>query len=140
MAAFLDTSFLISYYNTADLNHETALNIIKKIRNKEYGYVYTSDYVLDEFFTYMQKRHKNPNFCYNLAKAWINLNEGIAEILEVDYTAFYNSVQLFIQQKNERKPLSLTDCSIVSICKFNDIQYVISFDDGFEGHLDLINY
>lgn len=121
------------------MNHTKSLEVIKEIKDDKYGHVYTSDYVLDEFFTYMQKRHKNPNYCYDLASGWINLNEGIAEILEVGYDVFYNAVQLFINQKDERKPLSITDCTIVNLCKSNKIQYLVSFDDGFDGHLNLIN-
>ena len=138
LAIILDTSFLIAYYNTADNKHNNAIKIIEDIKNEKYGYVYTSDYILDEFFTYMQKRHRDPTYCYNLATGWLNLNEGIAEILDVNYNIFYNAVQLFISQKDERKPLSITDCTIVKLGESNQIQYLSSFDTGFDGYFDQI--
>lgn len=138
LAIFLDTSFLIAYYNEKDQNHSKASNIAGRIENGDYGYVYASDYVLDEFFTYMQKKHRNPDFCYELADGWINRNEGIAEILEVGYDLFYNSLQLFMTQNKERKPLSVNDCTIVKICEVNKIQYLVTFDDGFDGYLELV--
>jgi len=48
---FLDTSFMVAFYNTRDKNHVKAKNLMSDIINFKYGPLYVSDYVFDETVT-----------------------------------------------------------------------------------------
>ena len=139
LAIFLDSSFLLAYYNTADKYHKDSLAVIDKIRSDEYGHVYTSTYVLDEFFTYLQRKHHDQNYVYTLLEGWFEGSAGIAEILNVDWNIFRSAIDLMRQQKQERKPLSLTDCAIVELCKALEIDKLATYDDGFDGYISVID-
>ena len=45
----------------------------------------------------------------------------------------------FAQQKQEGKPLSLSDCVIVELCMALEIDKLATYDDGFDGYLSVID-
>jgi len=55
---FLDTSFIVSYYNERDDNHLNACEIMEKIKEGAYGGVCFNDYIFDECATVLFVRLK----------------------------------------------------------------------------------
>ena len=55
----LDTSFIVSYYNTADENHNKAIEIMDGLKSMKYGDLYITDYIFDESMTVIFVRLKN---------------------------------------------------------------------------------
>ena len=56
---FLDTSFIISYYNKEDINNTRAVNLMKKMSENKDKFFVISDYVFDEFATILSQKIKN---------------------------------------------------------------------------------
>ena len=137
MGILLDTSFLISFYNERESNHKLSIEFSKELEKNKYGKVFTSTFVLDEFFTYMQRKIDTEK-AYEIAKSWIMENKGIAEIKEINWNIFYKSFQRFYTQKSQRRPLSFTDCTNIQFSMYLQIEYIATFDLGFEGHMKVL--
>ena len=56
MSIFLDTSFLIALTNAKDENHSKAQLLHTKIKEKEFGPCFSSDYIFDEFVTFLRAK------------------------------------------------------------------------------------
>ncbi len=52
----MDTGYYIAFYNKNDRFHSKAMIIIQDLKNNKYGQIYTSLDVLDELFTFFQRR------------------------------------------------------------------------------------
>ncbi|MBM3212533.1 PIN domain-containing protein [Candidatus Poribacteria bacterium] len=52
---FLDTSFLVAYYNSDDVNHEEARKLIMRMKGKQVRFL-ISDYIFDETLTVLLVR------------------------------------------------------------------------------------
>lgn len=137
MAIFLDTGFLVAFYNSRDKYHKSALKLFKQIKQVKYGKIYTSYFVLDETFTYLQKKMQS-GFAYELADLWIIKKKGFAQILEITKEDHTKVAKLFRKQSNERKPLSYTDCTNVTLSQNNQISNISSFDSEFSKFLNVL--
>lgn len=137
MGIFLDTGFLVAFYNSRDKYHKEALNLFKELKNNKYGKIYTSYFVLDETFTYLQKKMRT-GFAYELAELWIVNKKGFAKILELNQDNQTKIAKIFVQQSNERKPLSYTDCSNVVLSQIHYIDNIATFDNEFNQYLTCI--
>ncbi|MFV2016229.1 MAG: type II toxin-antitoxin system VapC family toxin [Candidatus Heimdallarchaeota archaeon] len=134
MAIFLDTSFLIPFYNEKDTKHEKTLELIKACKSNKYGKIFTSYDVLDELLTYIQRK-VSKSLSAELAKYWIVEKKGFADLLPLNEEDRIQAADLFTTQENERKPLSYTDCSIVIICQKLHIDNLATFDSQFSSFL-----
>src|SRR3989344_5083348 len=108
---FLDSSFIISYINKRDNNHNLALKIMAKILSGNYGRIYLSDYVFSECATIFFKIFKD-----------IKKTEIICRKLKEDMS-FYIDKDIF--------ELSFVDCSIITLMRKNNINYLATFDKDF---------
>jgi predicted nucleic acid-binding protein len=116
----LDTSFLISYYNTKDENHIKSLEIMKQlVENKEE--IAITDYIFNEFVTIMFYRLKDINGVEEICN---KTKELIS--YRVDEEIFNQSWEIFINQKNTS--LSFTDTSIIATIIKNNLTGVATFD------------
>lgn len=122
---FLDTSFLVSYYNKKDDNHNHSLKIMNEIANGIYGDVYISDYIFDECATVLFARLNN------LKKA-VTICEKIKQLIifKIDQESFEESWRLFKNQKDTK--LSFTDCSNIAIMKSEGTKNIVTFDEDFK--------
>ena len=123
---FLDTSFLIAFYNNNDEHNPKAIKIIKDLISGLYGELLISDYIFDEFITVALIRLKN------LSKI-IQVGEDIrffTHILKINEKLFEKSWQIFKEQKATK--FSFTDCTILALMKENNIKNLVTFDDEFK--------
>ena len=51
LSIFIDTGVFVAARNRSDINHERAVELLRKALKGEYGGLYTSDYVFDEAVT-----------------------------------------------------------------------------------------
>jgi|SRR3989339_404890 len=128
----LDTSFLVSYYNTRDENHGKAEELMKKISQEEFDVV-ISDYVFGECCTVLLMRLKD-------SKKTIEICETIKslEILKIDEGTFERSWEIFKEQKQTK--MSFTDCSTLALMEMNGIKNIATFDEDFSkiGWIDVV--
>jgi len=121
----LDSSFIISYYNLEDQNHEKALELMTKISRGIYGEVIISDYIFDETVTVLLAKLKD------LGRVKI-IGDKMMRALKyhIDEETFKDTWQLFNVQKQTK--LSFTDCSIIALMKNRNINNIATFDEEFK--------
>ena len=126
MSLILDTSFLIALNNAKDENHKSAQSLKIKLKEKEFGQCYISDYIFDEFVTFLRAKSFPENSIKELGDAL--LADQSIKLLKIDVDIFLKSWEFF-KRSNE---LSFTDCSTITLAKDFGIRNVASFDSGFD--------
>ena len=124
MSIFIDTSYLIGYYNKEDKHHQKAIGLSGIFSGKEFGTVYISDYIFTEAMNYLITRIKSRGLAIELAGYIFNSE---MEIIYMDKNIFQKSWELFKQRKN----LSFTDCTTIELMKAYGIKSIATFDSGF---------
>lgn len=122
----LDTSFIVSYYNTRDENHKKAVELMKDIVNRKYGNLYITDYIFDEGVTVILIRLKS------LSRT-IEIGESIrksTEMIEIEKDIFEKAWKLFKEQSGTA--LSFTDCTTLNVMKAKDVKNIVTFDEDFK--------
>lgn len=119
----LDTSFLVSYYNLRDDNHNKAEELMKKISRDDFDVV-ISDYVFGECCTVLLIRLKNFKKTFEICELIKSL-----EILRVDDGVFERAWEIFKEQ--EKTKMSFTDCSTIALMEMNGIKNIATFDEDF---------
>ena len=133
----LDTSFIVSFFNTSDSNHQRAVEISKEIDEGKYGVPMISDYIFSEVATVMMNRIKV------LGKVTKYCNDLMAtsKMIKIDTEAFMLSWDEFKKHNTSALRFSFVDCSNIAVSKLNSLRYIATFDREFEkiGGLIVIN-
>ena len=121
----LDTSFLISFYNSRDNNHNKSWKVMEELIAEKHGEICITDYIFDECATVLFSRLKD------LEKA-VMICESIKKVkcFKIEDTLFEEAWQIFKNQKNSK--FSFTDCTILSLMKEMKINSIATFDKEFE--------
>ena len=122
---FLDTSFIIAYYNDIDENHDRAMEISRVLEEEAYGDVFMSDYIFNECASVLFMRLKS------ISKS-VNILEDIKKSVNLVFMnefIFDNTLEIFRKQRNTK--FSFTDCSILSIMEHAGVKNLVSFDRDF---------
>ena len=122
----LDTSYLIALKNKEDIDFERANQIQEDLLNKKYGKIFLTDYIFDEFVTFLRKKLRNPREVIKLGEDL--LHDKDISILGVTKLDFRESWKIFKKYEN----LSFTDATTITLTQKFDIKYVCSFDKNFD--------
>ena len=93
MGILLDTSFLVALSNAKDENGDAAQALKGRIAKKELGQSYLSDYIFDEFVTFLKARHVPRQKVREMGDAL--LSDSSIQLLKVDSNAFLQSWERF---------------------------------------------
>ena len=126
MSLFLDTSFLIAIHTAKDEHHSDAIAIKERIKNGEFGQCYFSEYIFDEFVTFLRAKSASTTSITQLGDAL--LREEIVRMVSIDTQLFSRAWDFF----KKINALSFTDCTSVVIAKELNIKYIASFDSDFD--------
>lgn len=126
MSVILDTSFLIAVNNAKDINHINAQSLKLRFKNKELGQVFISDYIFDEFVTFLMAKSFPANTIKEIGDTL--LSEESIKLLKIDTEIFLQSWGLF----KKLNSLSFTDCTTITLAKEVGIMNVASFDSDFD--------
>ncbi|MCY3411536.1 MAG: type II toxin-antitoxin system VapC family toxin [Candidatus Heimdallarchaeota archaeon] len=137
MAIFLDTGFYIAFYNEEDKFHERAMEIYQLLRQNTYGKAYTSLDVLDELFTFLQRKNMK-YLADSIIEDWFEKHKQIGKVIFASTEVLNQASSIFKSQSNERKGLSFTDCLIIGNCKTMGISNIATFEQGFHNYLQVI--
>ena len=121
---FLDTSFIISYYNTRDQNHGKAKRVMENILNSEKK-ILINDYIFDECANVLLIKLKDFN---NIIKICQDLKK--LEIVNIDESLFDEAWDIFRKQRKTK--LSFTDSTILSTMRGIGIKTLATFDNDFK--------
>ena len=131
-AIFVDTSYLIALTSLKDKNHQTALRIQEKMR-KMHNLVqlYYSDYIFDEYITYLKLQKENHNLNHEKI---VKLGEAIRKSKFLTYIhiseGIYEKTWEYFK-KFQDKEWSFTDTSSLAIMDTFGIDQFLSFDAHF---------
>jgi predicted nucleic acid-binding protein len=136
MALFIDTNVFLDALHGKNTRGDRARELIKKALSNEYGAVYTSDYVLDEYVSASvgqsrDKNHKTKQDALEKIREGEKLIQDSAiELLHVDEETIGQAKVCF--NKYASYGLTLTDWTIAVLMRKNRIDKIITFDAGFE--------
>jgi predicted nucleic acid-binding protein len=123
---FIDSNVLIAAGLARDSNHETGREILQGIDRGELPRARFSNYVAAELLNYMHARGVHAagfDFYDNLSVA------GGFEVVHATKKDYHGALSLF-----DRHPhLSFVDATIISYMRREEITYLYSFDDDFDG-------
>lgn len=131
MSLILDTSFLIALNDSGDSKHNNALSLKARIKNKEFGQGFISDYIFDEFVTFLRAKSVSSDKIKLIGDAL--LEDKAIELLKVDKEMFLISWDLF----KKTSKLSFTDCSTITLSKEFGISHIASFDSDFDKVIEI---
>ena len=129
ISLFLDTTFLVAYYNERETNLARVVELLKNIETKQFGASYISDYIFDETITLLKKYLGN--------KRATDKGIGILksnELLKVDSQVFADAWNL----SKKFDGLSFTDCTNVALMKHYNIDFIATYDSGFDGIVKIL--
>jgi predicted nucleic acid-binding protein len=138
MTVLIDSNVIIALLNMRDKNHPKARELLTRLKEPEYGMRLTIDYVLDEVLTTLWMHTQQKSM---VTKAY-TLIRRTPEFIKFEYIS--PRVLDIAWEKWERfakwpeKPLSFTDCCILSFIDNNDVGYLATFDSDFAGLCQLV--
>lgn len=135
MSIFIDTGIFIGYVNKDDEHHAAASGLVEEIMDKKYGIAFTSNVVFDEAVTFALYRTGNVKKAIEIRDLILgNEKEYVPQfmnLLFVDKEVLDKGWNIFVKYAN--KKLSFTDCTTIELMNNKDIEYLASFDGGFDG-------
>lgn len=125
---FIDANFIIALFREIEKNHDLAITTGETLLN-EYD-CYISNAIITEVVTIMMMRTKSIELT---RKAYYFMIDNFIILNEYDIPNFNNKVFRVFEKYNQDKfNLGFTDCSIVILCDYFNIDSVVSFDNGFK--------
>ncbi len=135
MSVFIDAGIFIAYVNEKDKLHAEASGLIDDITENKHGAAFTSNAVFDEAVTFLLYKTGDVR---NAARVrdLITGNKGkdmpqFMNLLFVDKEVLDKGWNIFVKYAN--KKLSFTDCTTIELMNSRDIEFLASFDGGFDG-------
>jgi len=124
--AVVDTNILIGRADTDDEHHEVATGIVRGIDHGELPTGRVTNYVALETLNWIsdRKHHEKAVETYDRLKQ----SAGF-EVLHAAQKDFANAVEIF----RSYGQLSFGDATVASYMRREDIEYLYSFDDDFDG-------
>ncbi len=120
---FIDTSFLVAFYNKGDENHLKAREFIRN--GNEHLYVIT-DYIFDEFLTVLLVRR---NKALSVEAGVKLLTDRDIRLLRINADVFAKAWEIYRLFKD--KQWSFTDCTSYVLMKNLSMDAGLSFDAHF---------
>ncbi|MEM2123351.1 MAG: PIN domain-containing protein [Candidatus Bathyarchaeia archaeon] len=135
MSAFIDSNIFIAFANERDRDHARSVGLIDRLRRGEFGQPYSSDYVFDEAVTAALIRTGRLDAAVKVGKIILGSKEesipSLVRLIRVDERTFAEAWAVFKTGRFEG--LSFTDHTILAQLREFKIDFLISFDKGFDG-------
>lgn len=122
---FIDSSAIIAYKNTDDINHKKAANIFQKLNEGEYGIGIISEFVFSEVTTVLALR-KSMKAAKEVGNVLLEARE--IEIMKAS-EVFERTWDIFTNQENTE--LSFVDASNLACMEKRGIRKIATFDKDF---------
>ena len=120
----MDTAALVAFYNFDDEKHLRSTELFREIGDNNMGTLIISDYIFDETINLLKRYLGNRK---TTAIGDYLLKE--IELKRIELPVFLLSWEL--SKKFDK--LSFTDCSNIALMKHYNIDYLATFDSGFDG-------
>jgi predicted nucleic acid-binding protein len=123
---FLDSSVIVAYKNSDDINHKKAVAIFQKLNAGEYGIGVISEFVFSEVTTVLALR-KSMEAAKEVGNILLEARE--IEIMKAS-EVFERSWEIFSNQ--EDTGLSFVDASNLACMEKREIRKIATFDKDFQ--------
>jgi len=135
MSLVVDTGVLYAHHDRDSEHHEAAKAAMTAVLRGEYGQPYVTDYIYDETVTLTRRRMEG----FDDAKTMSDriLGTDALKLIWVERTYFKKAVETF--QRYSDQSLSFTDASTVAVVEEREMDYVLGFDDDFDGLVDRLD-
>ncbi len=134
MSIFIDTGIFIGYVNKDDKHHRASSGLIEDIMDNKYGKAFTSNAVFDEAVTFALYKTGDVKKAIEIRDLIFgNKKEGILQFMNflfVDKEVLDKGWNIFVKYAD--KKMSFTDCTTIELMNSRDIEYLASFDGGFD--------
>ncbi len=128
MKVFVDTSIFIALSIDKDPDHESSLSVFNRYR--KIARFFTSDYVLDEYFTRMAYDFGGKIACREVEKIDKMVERGELILIHID--EFYFKEAKIIFKKFAEHKISFTDASSYAIYQKLNMDEIFTLDADFK--------
>ena len=133
MAVFIDTGAFMAYRNEKDAYHGEAVNLLRRALKREFGTIFTTDYVYDETMTLVMVRTGNKNVAKDISDVMLSPR---IEMMLIDDTVLNKARELFFRLFDKR--ISFTDATTMAVMQQEHIGKIITFDSHFKGMFEVL--
>ena len=139
MTILVDTGVLYADHDTDATRYESAAAALKTVYDGRFGQPSVSDYIYDEAITLTLKRSGSHDAARALGRRvrGVDPYPNTYELLRVSPAVFTDALEIFERFDDQR--LSFTDSTTVALARRLDIDYILSFDDDFDGLVDRLD-
>jgi len=138
MAVFIDSSVIIGLINSKDKNHSRAIEVLAELSQVAYGRRITMDYVMDEVLTTLWQHTHQKEVVLDAYK----LIRKTPDFIRLEYMTPLLIDKAWKKWKKlahwPKKPLSFTDCCILSFMEKYNVKHLASFNSDFKGLVLLV--
>lgn len=142
MGVLLDSSFYLGLAHDNDPHSDRSNEILLELKTGNYGLLYTSNLIISEVITLAFVRSKGNqkvmDNVYNLIWGENRLATRMDVSLVLENETWILFDKLNKDHKNKKGFLSFVDVSILVLAKTKKIDYLVSFDEHFDGYITRI--
>ncbi len=140
MSVFIDAGVFIAFVNKRDEHHTSATRLVEEIIKNKYGAAFTSDMIFDESMTFILYKTGDIGKAASVRDLILGNKEKdiprFITIIFMDGDVLEKTWNPFVKYAD--KKLSFTDCSTLELMRLRGIEYLASFDGGFNGLVERI--
>jgi predicted nucleic acid-binding protein len=133
MSVLVDTSFLHALKNLDDEDHDRAVELFRELLHHEHGTPYTTNLVFAEAVTVALVRTGRHSAAVSVGEMILREHRGkpFFSLHHVSPTQLSAAWKEFCRHRDQA--LSLTDWASVVVASDLDIDFILTFDRGFDG-------
>lgn len=129
MSLLVDTDVFYAHHDEDSGRHDDARAALTKVLEGRFGQPYVTDYIYDETVTLTRYRMDSVEEAKTVSDRI--LETGLFSMAWVRGDVFKDAVVVFEEYSDQS--LSFTDATTVAVAESRGIDYVLSFDDDFDG-------
>jgi predicted nucleic acid-binding protein len=129
MSLLVDTGVFYAHHDEDSGRHDDARAALTKVLEGRFGQPYVTDYIYDETVTLTRYRMDSVEEAKTVSDRI--LETGLFSMAWVREDVFKDAVVVFEEYSDQS--LSFTDATTVAVAESRGIDYVLSFDNDFDG-------
>jgi predicted nucleic acid-binding protein len=133
MAVFIDTGAFMAYRNEKDTHHSEAEDMLRRALQREFGAIFTTDFIYDETLTLVMVRTGNKNVAKDVSDVMLSPR---IEMIMIDDGVLNKARELFFRLFDRR--ISFTDATTMVVMQQEHIRKIITFDSHFKGMFEVL--
>ena len=142
MGVFLDTGFYLGLVHPDDPHSERSNEILLGLQDGKYGLLYTSNLVISELTTLVFIRTKGNSDMlhdvYDLIWGENKIATRMEITVQLENETWSNFIKYNSNFNGKKGFLSFVDASNIVLAKSKKIDYIVSFDEHFDGFITRI--